>query len=88
MTGARPVTTRADDLTWHDGITAEHILAEWRKRADYDPAGRHMNRAAALLHAGDRIRAAGELELAAGASCQGDSEHLCRMAISLARGNP
>jgi len=65
--------------------TAEVILAEWYESTD-DPAGPHLNRAAAALHAGDRMGAAGELELAA--ACHGDGEtgdRLCRMAISLAR---
>lgn len=67
MTGARPVTSRAGDLTWHDGLTVEDILAEWHKSTS-DLAAPHLNRAAAALHAGDRAKAAGELELAARSS--------------------
>ena len=39
-------------------------------------------------HAGDRIRAAGELELSHQAASSGNSGTLCRMAISLTQGNP
>lgn len=66
-------------------VTAEVILAEWYENTD-DLAGPHLNRAAAALHAGDRMGAAGELELAAAAHGDGETgDRLCRMAISLAR---
>lgn len=63
-------------------ITAADILTEWHRTAS-DLASPHLNRAAAALHAGDRARAAGELELAASHYRGEDGERLCRMAIDL-----